>query len=610
VLRYRYTPSLRLAQVGNALNQFVNLEIEVPSNTDRVRSARSVPTLSGGTPTATAGGEFLTTTQRDSLDRTWKSIGNHSQEVIYAYDKNGNVETRTEVRAPLPNRVTSYEYDAQNRVTRMIAPEGDSTRFEYDDAGNLWKVIDDRGLTTTYSYNGFGELTQRVSPDTGTTSYEYDQAGRLTRETRANARVITYGWDELDRMVWRSSGGVTESWFYDEGSYGKGRLTRFTDASGQTQFTYNADGSLGQQVNLVGTSSYTTAWSYDPAGRLTGQTYPNGTATLGYEYDAVGRLSRITATIGGSSITVADSFLYQPATDALFGWRWGNGRVRMVTSDTDGRLAELSSPGAHGLVLGYTPRLNTIESITDSAYPAQNASFQYDRNDRLRVVSKAGDNQSFDLDGVGNRTSHVRGTQSYTLTRSPTANRIDSIGGAISLSYAFDNAGNTELETGPGLARQYGYDTFDRKASFRLNGTLQGEYTSNAMNQRVYKSTAAGATRFVYGPGGELMHEHGSSTTSYVWLGGQLLGLVRGSQFYASHNDQVGRPEVLTDGSGQTVWRAANHAFDRSAPSVNAIGVRCPRRFVASSSRVRSTREGDRTDEEAIQRGTDHWLPA
>lgn len=40
------------------------------------------------------------------------------------------------------------------------------------------------------------------------------------------------------------------------------------------------------------------------------------------------------------------------------------------------------------------------------------------------------------------------------------------------------------------------------------------------------------------------------------------------------------------------------------------VRLRCPRGFVAGSSRVRSTRDGDRTDEEAIHRGTDHWLPA
>lgn len=42
----------------------------------------------------------------------------------------------------------------------------------------------------------------------------------------------------------------------------------------------------------------------------------------------------------------------------------------------------------------------------------------------------------------------------------------------------------------------------------------------------------------------------------------------------------------------------------------NAVTMRCPRVSVASSSRVRSPRDGDRTDEEAIHRGTDHWLPA
>ena len=38
--------------------------------------------------------------------------------------------------------------------------------------------------------------------------------------------------------------------------------------------------------------------------------------------------------------------------------------------------------------------------------------------------------------------------------------------------------------------------------------------------------------------------------------------------------------------------------------------LRCPRVFVACNSRVRSARDGDRTDDEAIHRGTDHWLPA
>ncbi|MGH8603841.1 MAG: RHS repeat-associated core domain-containing protein, partial [Gammaproteobacteria bacterium] len=71
-------------------------------------------------------------------------------------------------------------------------------------------------------------------------------------------------------------------------------------------------------------------------------------------------------------------------------------------------------------------------------------------------------------------------------------------------------------------------------------------------------------SRFIYGGQTQLLAEQSNGTwSSYIWLGGEPIALVRNNQLYYIHNDHLGRPEVVSDSARNSVWIAGNYAFDR-----------------------------------------------
>ena len=534
----------------------------------------------------------ISSAEYDELGRLKAKTGLNGQNLRYSYDANDNLIQSVDSLG----RITSYAYNLLDERISQTDSLGNATQFEYDQAGRLNKVIDPRGLATTYVYDGFGQIWAQNSPDTGTTAFQYTEAGLRTLMTRNDGSTLSFVYDDAGRMVWYGGGGQGRLFVYDTCLNGKGRLCEAVYSAGRRQYTYRQDGLVSTQRDYTsdGTVDDWTGYNYDAAARLTGISYPSG-VSVGYAYNA-GKLTSMLAVMpNGSSQTVASNIAYLPF-GGFKSWSYGNGLTRNYYYDQnlvpgDLRLTGITTmDGAstvQSMLLQYNSN-NEITKITNFTNQNLTQDYTYDAVGRLTRMTFASGGQDFTFDANGNRTSHKWHPGWPNVT--PEGYAIDTASNRVlntHLNYTYDARGNRATQSWNGSTATYSYDAFNRLkqvsrdvASTWMNPNYvtttypagATNYVVNAFDQRVSKSGPLGASRYVYTGQNTLLAERTNGAwSSYLWLGGQPVGLVRNNSLYWIHNDQLGRPEMVTNAVKQRVWWANNYAYDRSV-GVDSIG--------------------------------------
>ena len=365
-------------------------------------------------------------------------------DLTYAYDEelHFGVPTLSGVPGRSGDRVTSYEYDAMNRlitVTYPPAAEGTGSLSEHvtyrstgDVATDTYAYDGSPFATTEYAYNEAGCRTcatfQPGTPDEALLEYAYDGMGRLVQLTGAGGNVVQYAYTSMDRLA--------QITYYEDGEddrsdsfayYPDGSVLLWTNGAGEAlAYSYSASNQIervqrgGETLlsysylrnrllasieNHNGTITYgydeydrvtsvdgplpgavdRVEYAYDPAGFVTTVTYAVDGAPVSIEYahTALSQVSQVT--YAGTKTT---AFTYDDITGALVGASLPNGVESTYGYDALDRVTSMVHERGHGGILDSFAYSYNAQGLCDQVVFADGRATAYAYDALMRLASE------------------------------------------------------------------------------------------------------------------------------------------------------------------------------------------------------------------------------
>jgi RHS repeat-associated protein len=435
--------------------------------------------------------------------------------VDFDYNPDGTLAAKTDGNL---NRET-YGYDAFRRLTSTHRAGEVSTLMSYDNQGHQLSVSDAEGNTTQYLHDDLGNRIQVDSPDSGTSTWGHNGSGQVVSHRDANGGQSTLSYDAGGRLtaIDRSGTDYDIDYGYDSCENGAGRLCVINTGWGHSiRYGWNALGELSS----VTTDEGRLAYSYGPQGTLTSIEYPSGRKVL-FEIDGGGLPVQIRLRSDRTTESILVDDIRYSALGRAVAWRFANGLQTTIDLDARQRALAIDVSGLPSWQAGAYDANDNLLEMDDGL---DRMTFAYDALDRLVRANSSTSDLGFTYDGAGNRLSTTSGGETWLAGYEDGSNRLAHYAGK---QYRRDPNGNTTAVLTNGVSeRSYRYSSHNRLAEVLddLAASSVGTYRYDALGQRVQKTTPAGTSKFLYGPGGELLavlDASGRILHEYVYLDGQ-----------------------------------------------------------------------------------------
>ncbi|MEM9066863.1 MAG: RHS repeat-associated core domain-containing protein [Myxococcota bacterium] len=466
---------------------------------------------------------------------------------------------------PTDRVFTTTEYDALNRVTKVIDTLGHDLRNEY--RLDQQTTVDRNGNTSYVRFDVDGRMTDsvEVATDAATadhvrTTYEYAPFGLLEAVTDAEGKRVLIGYDA------------------------RGRRTSLNDPdAGNHHWTLNA---YGEMDTL-----------YDPESDIAG-------VPVRYVRDALGRVERITSLDG------TDEYFWDDPMPGGSGVRWlgarhgarsADGTETETLFDTFGRLrGSRTRVDGGGYAVDYdydaSSRLRRVHYPVVAGQPRFVTRLGYAGNGALATVDQEGGANlwtAITRDGAGRIESERAGNGVVTDREydpgTGQLTRVRAYDGTIprfGFDYAYDKNGNltSRQEVVVNRFDTYTYDSRDRLAWWtrRLSGGTEFE------------------TEYVYDRVGGLAERHhrGGDVQTEEYIGRAATGNAPRSYQRLEHGEIRTEFEMDYDGNGRRVqgpWDEVRYTRHDLPSRVEREGRVSLFAYDADGRRVRELSEGVRT---------------